>query len=80
MVDVRHLLAAVLGVGLGAVLLFFPEAVIRVHTVGRMPHDRTGEYGEEGSAPTLWRRGVQAAGVVSLVAGIYFGATTLAIL
>lgn len=76
MVDVRIVTAAVLGLGLGALFLVYPEAVVRVHTVGRIPGDRTGEYGEA-SVPDRWRRVVQLVGVGILAAGGYFGATAL---
>lgn len=70
MVDFRTALAVVLGAGLGLVLIAFPELVIRVHTVGRVPNDRGGQYGDEAAAPDSWRRVVQAIGVVLvLIAG-----------
>lgn len=77
MVDVRTVAAAVLGLGLGALCVVYPEAVIRVQTVGRMPHDRTGDYGEDAAAPDRWRWFVRLVGVVALLAGGYFGATVL---
>lgn len=77
MVDVRTVAAAVLGLGLGALCVVYPEAVIRVQTVGRMPHDRTGDYGEDASAPDRWRWIVRLVGAVALLAGGYFGATVL---
>ena len=76
MVDLRTLLAAVLGVGLGALLVAYPEAVIRAQTAGRLPHDQGGEYGGS-SVPDRWRRLVRLLGVVVLVVGVYFGATVL---
>jgi hypothetical protein len=69
--DVRTLLAAVLGVGLGLVLVAYPDAVVRAQTVGRLPDDRGGEYGVE-AAPTRWRRLVRLAGVLVVAAGLYF--------
>lgn len=75
--DIRTLLAAVLGVALGLVLLAFPSAVIRMHTAGRTPHDRRGEYGAESLPPTRWRRIVRGIGVAVLLLGIYFGVTLL---
>jgi len=75
--DLRTLLAAVLGVGLGLFFLAAPEAVVRIHTAGRRPPGRGGEYGEE-SAENRWRRLVQVAGVAFVAAGLYFGATILA--
>ena len=77
MADLRTILAAVLGIGLGALFLAYPEAVIRVQTAGRVPHDRGGEYGSASSIPDRWRRLVQLLGVAVLVAGVYFGATVL---
>ena len=71
MPDLRTTLALVLGVGLGLVLLAFPEVVVRAHTVGRVPHDRSGEYGEDSSLPSLWRRAVQGIGIVLVLVAIY---------
>ena len=70
-VDVRTLLAAVLGVGLGLVLVAFPGAVINAQTAGRLPNERRGEYGSE-STPARWRRVVQVVGVAFVLAGLYF--------
>lgn len=74
--DVRTLLAAVLGVGLGLAFIAYPEAVVRVHTAGRRPTGRGGEYGEDAVADR-WRRLVQAVGAASVAAGVYFAATLL---
>ena len=75
--DPRSLIAAVLGIGLGLLVVRYPDAVIRLHTVGRLPPDRGGGYGSDGSAPDRWRWAVRAAGVVFVGAGLYFGATAL---
>jgi hypothetical protein len=75
MVDTRTLLAAVLGVGLGLLLLAAPETVIRVQTAGRLPSDRGGEYGQEGEVPARWRRLVRVVGLAVLALGLYFGWT-----
>jgi hypothetical protein len=80
MVDVRTLAAAVLGVALGAVCLASPETIVRVQTVGRVPQDRYGRYGDDGAGgsggiPPRWRRLVQGVGVVLLCGGTYFGWT-----
>jgi hypothetical protein len=75
MVDVRTLLAAVLGVGLGVVLIAAPEFVVQVHTAGRRPHEGRGEYGGESDVPDRWRRLVQVVGVALVVLGGYFGYT-----
>jgi len=74
--DVRTLLAAVLGVGLGALFVAYPEAVIRAHLAGRGPTGRTGEYGDD-SPPARWRRLVQLVGVVGVLAGLYFATTAI---
>ena len=90
MVDVRTLAAAVLGVALGVVCLVAPGTIVRVQTAGRLPQDRYGRYGEDGTAggdgageadgglPTRWIRLVQAVGVVLVVGGAYFGWTLVA--
>lgn len=70
MADLRMILTVVLGAGLGLVLIAFPELVVRTHTVGRLPQDRSGDYGEAGEIPSQWRRIVQAVGVILvLIAG-----------
>ncbi|MFB6117497.1 hypothetical protein [Halosegnis sp.] len=71
MTDPRTLAAAVLGVGLGLLMLVAPGLVVRVHTVGRVPGGR-GEYGSDDAAPRL-RLLVRAVGVGVLLAGVYFG-------
>jgi hypothetical protein len=75
--DVRTLLAGVLGVALGLVLVAFPDAVVRAQTAGRLPDDRGGEYGTGSPTPARWRRLVQVLGVVFLAGGLYFAATVL---
>lgn len=75
--DLRTLLAAVLGVGLGLFCVAYPEAVVRAHAAGRTPRDRGGEYGDS-SAPDRWRSLVRVAGVAVTAAGLYFAATLLA--
>ncbi len=77
MTDLRTFIAAVLGVGLGALLVAYPEVVIRAQTAGRVPHDRGGEYGSASSISDRWRWLVRLLGVVVLVMGVYFGATVL---
>ncbi|MGQ4556637.1 hypothetical protein [Halobellus sp. GM3] len=49
MVDARTLAAAVLGVALGLVFVVAPETVLQVHTAGRLPRDRHGRYGDDGT-------------------------------
>ncbi|MFB6095865.1 MAG: hypothetical protein ABEJ74_00565 [Haloferacaceae archaeon] len=76
--DLRTLLSAVLGVVLGAVLLLYPSAVIRMHTAGRVPPGRDGDYGAESTAPRRWRLVVRAVGAAVLLVGCYFAVELLA--
>jgi hypothetical protein len=76
MVDTRTLLAAALGLLLGAVCLVAPGAVVRVQTAGRRPTGRDGEYGTD-AVPERWRRLVQAVGVGLVAAGAYFAYVAL---
>ncbi|WP_251341234.1 hypothetical protein [Haloplanus halophilus] len=78
MADLRTLLAAVLGLLLGAVCLLAPGAVVRAHTVGRRPDGGRGEYGADSPLPDRWRHLVRAAGVGLVLAGGYFGYVALA--
>jgi hypothetical protein len=77
MVDVRTLLAAVLGVGLGLVLIAAPEFVVQVHAVGRRPHGGRGEYGADRTVSERWHHVVRLVGVALVVAGGYFAYTLL---
>ncbi|GAB6862792.1 hypothetical protein JCM17092_28810 [Haloplanus litoreus] len=52
--------------------------MVRGHTVGRRPHDRSGEYGTDATAPDRYRLLVRAVGVGCLLAGGYFGYVALA--
>ena len=70
--DLRTLLAAVLGLGLGLLFVAYPDAVVRAQTAGRLPDDRRGEYGDESSASTRTRRLVQGIGVLIDLAGLWF--------
>lgn len=73
--DLRTLLAAILGVVLGAVLVAYPDAVVRAQTAGRIPGQRDGEFGSDSPISERWRRLVQALGVVSFAGGLYFAWT-----
>jgi hypothetical protein len=77
MVDTTTALAAVLGVGLGLVMVAAPEFVVQAQTAGRLPQDRHGEYGEGGSSER-WTTLVRVLGVVVLLGGAYFGYTIVA--
>ena len=68
--DLRTGLAAVLGVGLGLVLLAYPDAVVRAQTAGRLPHDRGGEYGQDADLPRRWRLLVRALGLGAVAFGL----------
>lgn len=72
MADLRTVLSAVLGVGLGLVLLAYPEAVVRVQTVGRLPDDRGGAYGQPAAPPRSWVLAVRAVGALLVLGGGYF--------
>jgi hypothetical protein len=77
MVAARDLLAAVLGVGLGLVLVAAPGVVVRAQTAGRLPSDRGGEYGTDADVPARWRLLVRGVGVALVAVGLYVGATAL---
>lgn len=72
-VDLRTLLAGVLGVGLGLLLVAAPEAVVRAHGVGRVPGPRRGEYGDDGESSGRVRLLVRVVGGLLVLAGLYFG-------
>ena len=76
--DLRTLVAGVLGVGVGLVLVAYPEAVVRAQTAGRRPRDGRGEYGTASPVSERWRRLVQLLGVISVAFGLYFAADVLA--
>lgn len=71
----RETLAAVLGVGLGLVLLAYPQFVLRAHAAGRLPDE--GEYGSHGTPLSRWQPVVRVAGGGCVLAGLYFAAATL---
>lgn len=75
MVD-RQLLAAVLGVGLGIVFIAVPSLIFHIHTLGRGPHDRHGEFGNA-EVSGKWRRIIQGVGALVVAIGLYFGYASL---
>lgn len=77
MADLRTVLAAVLGVGLGVVLIAAPGLVIRMHAVGRVPRDRGGGYGADSTYPDRWLWVVRAVGVLVLLVGVLIGVGTV---
>jgi len=76
--SLRQAVAAVLAVGLGTVLIAYPAALVRVHTLGRLPHDRGGSYGEDPELSARWRWGIRVLGVVCVALGLFFGYQFLA--
>lgn len=76
MAGLRELLAAVLGITLGIVFVVFPSFVVQVHTLGRGPGDRHGEWGDDDVAGK-WLWIVRAVGVVGILGGAYFGYVAL---
>ncbi len=70
--DLRTLLAAVLGILLGVFMIGFPGAIVRGYLVGRVPTDRYGAYGDDDGLPRRWRQLVRGAGVLVLAGGLYF--------
>lgn len=76
MAGVRELLAAVLGIGLGIVIVAFPQFVVKIHTLGRGPQDRHGEFGTH-AVEGKWLWVVRAIGVLVLLGGAYFGYVVL---
>ena len=75
--ELRTALAAVLGIGLGVVLLAYPEAVLRVQTAGRLPQDRGGEYGRDAETSRRLRLFVRALGAGFVLFGLYLGVSGL---
>ena len=84
MVDVRTLAAAVLGVALGVVCLVAPGTIVQVQTAGRLPEDRYGRYGEDGTPsdgdadggrPVRLIGLVRVVGAALVISGAYFGWT-----
>jgi len=71
MAGIREILAAVLGIGLGLVFVAAPNFVVAIHTLGRGPHDRHGEFGDS-SVDEKWLWLVRAIGVVLILGGAYF--------
>ena len=71
----RDALAAVLGVGIGLLCVAYPQVVIRAQSLGRVPRDRGGSYGAESTVPERWLWFVRVLGVLTIVAGAYFGVT-----
>lgn len=76
MAGIRELLAAVLGVGLGIIFLVAPGFIIKIHTLGRGPQDRHGDFGSH-AVDSKWQWVVRAFGLGLVAAGAYFAYTAL---
>ena len=74
----RSVLAATLGVALGLFFLAFPETVVRIHTAGRVPGGRHGEYGTDGT-PGRYTLLVRALGAAAVLVGLYIGGRSLGV-
>jgi len=73
MVDIRQLLAVVLGAVLGLVLLLAPRAALRLSVFVGPQRRRRGEYGSDDPIPALWvwvtrGLGVACLGVAAVIA------------
>ncbi|UWG46855.1 putative membrane protein [Halanaeroarchaeum sp. HSR-CO] len=79
MAEFRTLLAAVLGVGLGALFVVYPEAIVRIQTAGKLPHDRGSDYGTDSRSSNRVRWAIRLLGVGALIAGVYFGAVAVGV-
>lgn len=73
--DLRTLLAAVLGVALGAVFLVAPGFVVQAHTAWRRPPEKGGDYGASAQPADWLRTIVQAVGALLVAFGLYFAWT-----
>jgi hypothetical protein len=69
----RPLITGVLGIGLGMICLLSPETIYRIHTAGRLPHDRHGDYGSGGASNTNWLWVIRGFGIVIALTGGYIG-------
>ena len=70
MTGLREVLAAALGIGFGALLVAFPEPVIRVQTAGTRPDRQPGPGG--GGVSRRWRILIRLLGVAFVVGGAFF--------
>jgi hypothetical protein len=71
MPGLRVALAAVLGIAVGALMVAFPEVVIRVQTAGSRPDRQPGPAGE-GNVGGLWTNAIRVIGALFLLGGLYF--------
>ncbi|MDS0261382.1 hypothetical protein NDI56_18430 [Haloarcula sp. S1CR25-12] len=66
MVDIRQLLAVVLGALLGLGLVLAPRAALRLSVFVGPQRRRRGEYGSDDPIPALWVWATRGLGVVCL--------------
>jgi hypothetical protein len=71
MPGLRTALAAVLGVGFGALMLAFPELVIRVQSAGTRP-DRHPGPGGTADVGSIWVNLIRLLGAAFVLGGLYF--------
>lgn len=71
MPGIRVALAAVLGIAVGALMVAFPEVVIRVQTAGSRPDRQPGPAGGA-SVGGLWTAAIRVIGAAFLLGGLYF--------
>jgi hypothetical protein len=74
----REAIAAVLGVAVGLLLVAYPAAIVRIHTAGRVPDGRHGDYGTDGAPPATWLWLVRAIGAVAILVALFIGYRLLA--
>jgi hypothetical protein len=76
MPDLRTALAAVLGIAVGALMVAFPEVVIRVQTAGSRPDRQPGPGGEP-RLGSLWTNAIRAIGAILVLGGLFFASQFL---
>jgi hypothetical protein len=65
-------LAAILGVGFGALMVAYPGVVLAVQTGGTRPDRQPGPGGDAPTGNGLWETLVRVVGIGFVLAGFYF--------
>ncbi|MFB6185355.1 MAG: hypothetical protein ABEI86_00605 [Halobacteriaceae archaeon] len=68
----REGVTIVLGIIVGALLVFYPAKMATLHLVGRGPTGRRGPYGEDNALSNRWKRVIQAIGIIVLLISVFF--------